>query len=59
MKNLPLSLTIAIWIVGPLWVVGLVALLFGASWEIPAATFAMGILAGLMEWQARRPQKQK
>ena len=54
MNKLPLSLTIAIRAVGSLWVVGIVVLIFGGPWEIVAATFGIGIVAGVVEWLAIR-----
>ena len=57
MNNLPLSLTIAIRAVGSLWVVGLVMLIFGGPWEIVAASFGVGIAAGVVEWLAIRRKR--
>jgi hypothetical protein len=53
-EGLPLALTIAIRVVGSLWVVGIVALVLGAPWEIALAAFSLGIAAGIAEWFLRR-----
>jgi hypothetical protein len=52
MTGLPTSLSIAIWLVGSIWLVAVVGHVLGASQEIVYATFAAGIAAGLAEWLA-------
>jgi hypothetical protein len=55
------SLSIALWLVGSLWVVGLIAYLGDAPGELVIATFAAGLIAGGLELrqavrlQAKRP----
>jgi hypothetical protein len=53
-SGLPASLSIALWLVGSLWVVAIAAHLFGAPREIVHAAFAFGLAAGLLEWWALR-----
>lgn len=54
MAGLPGSLSIALSLVGSIWLVGVVALLVGAPGELVAATFVVGVLAGIAEWRAGR-----
>jgi len=52
MTGLPGSLSIALSLVGSIWLVGVVALLVGAPGELVAATFVLGLVAGFVEWRA-------
>ncbi|MHC2431230.1 hypothetical protein ACVII1_005131 [Bradyrhizobium elkanii] len=52
MTGLPGSLSIALSLVGSIWLVGVVALLIDAPGEPVAATFVFGVLAGFVEWRA-------
>ena len=52
MAELPTSLSIAIWLVGSIWLVAIIGYLVGASREIVYAAFVVGIFAGLVEWVA-------
>ena len=55
MVRLPNSLSIALWLVGSLWVVGLIAYLGDAPGSLVVATFAAGLVAGGLElWTATR-----
>ena len=52
MERLPSSLSIALWLVGTLWIVGLVAYLGGAPGELVIATLVAGLIAGCLELRA-------
>ena len=52
MAELPTSLSIAIWLIGLIWLVAIVGHVLGASQEIVYVTLAAGILAGVVEWIA-------
>ncbi|WP_157863386.1 hypothetical protein [Bradyrhizobium tropiciagri] len=54
MTGLPGSISIALSLVGSIWLVGVVALLVDAPGELVAATFVVGMLVGIAEWQAGR-----
>ncbi|GLK73785.1 hypothetical protein GCM10017643_39030 [Ancylobacter dichloromethanicus] len=54
MGKLPNSLSIAIWLVGSLWIVGYIAYLSDAPGEIVLATFVMGLVAGAIELAAAK-----
>lgn len=54
MGKLPNSLSIAIWLVGSLWIVGYIAYLGDAPGEIVLATFVMGLVAGAIELAAAK-----
>jgi hypothetical protein len=54
MARLPDSLAISLWIVGACWLLALLALLFGLDAEVIWAALLFGVVAGLVEWQARR-----
>jgi hypothetical protein len=54
MTKLPPSLSIALWLVGSIWLVGLLAHVFAAPREIVLATFIVGVLSGVAEWLAVR-----
>ncbi|PDT75291.1 hypothetical protein CO675_21040 [Bradyrhizobium sp. C9] len=51
MTGLPGSLSIALSLVGSIWLVGVVALLVGAPGELVAATFVVGLVTGIAEWR--------
>ncbi|WP_338695498.1 MULTISPECIES: hypothetical protein [unclassified Bradyrhizobium] len=51
MTGLPGSLSIALSLVGSIWLVGVVALWVGAPGEPVAATFVVGLVAGIVEWR--------
>ncbi|WP_213741183.1 hypothetical protein [Bradyrhizobium sp. dw_411] len=50
MDKLPDSLSIALWLVGSLWIVGFIAFLGDAPGSLVAATFVAGLVAGGFEW---------
>jgi hypothetical protein len=52
--RLPNSLAIALWIVGACWLLALLALLFGLDAEVIWAALPFGVVAGFVEWLARR-----
>ena len=54
MGKLPNSLSIAIWLIGSLWIVGYIAYLGDAPGEIVLATFVMGLVAGAIELAAAK-----
>jgi hypothetical protein len=54
MTGLPPSLAIALWLVGSIWTVAVVAHIFDAPHEIVYAALAFGVMAGLVEWLAVR-----
>ncbi|MCC8956618.1 hypothetical protein H8B02_25270 [Bradyrhizobium sp. Pear77] len=56
MTGLPGSLSIALSLVGSIWLVGVVALLVGASGELIAATFVVGLMTGVAEWQGGKAE---
>jgi hypothetical protein len=57
MAKLPPSLAIALWIVGSIWLVALVAHIFDAPHEIVYAALVFGLLAGVAEWLAVKRSK--
>ena len=57
MAGLPLSLVIAIWLVGAMWIVGLIAQFFGLSSDVVWFVLFLGTGAALVEWRARRNKK--
>ena len=57
MAGLPLSLVIAIWLVGAMWIVGLTALFFGFSSDLTWFVLFLGAGAAVVEWRARRNKK--
>jgi len=57
MTPLPLSLAIALWLVGAVWVVALMAYFFDAPGEIVWLILFLGTATGLMEWSDRRRPK--
>lgn len=52
MTGLPGSLSIALPLVGSIWLVGVVALLVGAPGELVAATFVVGLMQRGELWPA-------
>ncbi|WP_155262763.1 MULTISPECIES: hypothetical protein [Bradyrhizobium] len=56
MTGLPGSLSIALSLVGSIWLVGVAALLVDASGELVAATFVLGLVAGFVEWRAGKAE---
>lgn len=54
MTGLPGSLSIALSLVGSIWLVGVVALLVDAPGELVAATFVVGLVTGIAEWRGGR-----
>ena len=57
MAGLPLSLVIAIWLVGAMWIVGLIAQFFGFSSDLVWFVLFLGTGAALVEWRTRRNKK--
>jgi hypothetical protein len=49
MARLPNSLSIALWLTGSLWIVGLIAYLGDATGYLVAATLIAGLIAGGLE----------
>jgi len=54
MARLPASLSIAIWLVGSIWAVAILAHVFDAQHEIVYAALAFGLLAAIIEWLVLR-----
>jgi hypothetical protein len=52
MAELPTSLSVALWLVGSIWLVAIIGHLLGASRDIVYAAFVIGIFAGVAEWIA-------
>ena len=52
MQRLPNSLSIALWLVGSLWIIGLIAYLGDAPGELVIATLVAGLVAGGFELRA-------
>jgi len=52
MDSLPHSLSIAVWLTGSLWIVGLIGYLGDAPTELVIATFFFGLVAGACELRA-------
>ena len=50
MTGLPASLSIALWLVGSLWLIAILAQIFDAPHEIVYAALAFGLIAGVVEW---------
>jgi hypothetical protein len=57
MERLPVSLSIALWIVGSLWALAIISYLFGVSLEWLFPVFALALLSGFAEWVIRRKPK--
>jgi hypothetical protein len=53
MAGLPLSLAIALWLVGAVWVVGLVAYFFDVSSDIIWFVLFLGTGTAVAEWRTR------
>lgn len=56
MMGLPGSLSIALSLVGSIWLVGVVAMLVGAPGELVAATFVIGLVTGVAEWRGGKAE---
>lgn len=54
MAGLPISLIIAIWLVGALWIVGAVAYYFGYPSDLIWFVLFLGTSVALAEWRAIR-----
>jgi hypothetical protein len=54
MGRLPTFLSIALWLLGSIWAVAIVAHVFDAPHEIVYAALAFGLLVGVVEWLALR-----
>jgi hypothetical protein len=54
MSGLPTSLCIGLWLVGSIWIVGLIAYISDAPGHIVWATLLIGAFAGVTEWVIRR-----
>jgi hypothetical protein len=52
MERIPGSLSIAIWLVGSLWIVGFIAYLGDAPGELVIATFIAGLITACLELRA-------
>jgi hypothetical protein len=52
MTGLPTSLSIGLWFVGAIWLVGILAFVNDAPGELVWASFLVGLFAGLAEWLA-------
>jgi hypothetical protein len=52
MTGLPASLSIALWLVGSIWLIAILAHAFDAPSEIVYGAFIVGLLTGLVEWLA-------
>ena len=54
MRNLPLSLVVALWLTGAIWCVVLVVYAFGVDRRVLYATFLVGFVAAFIEGGASR-----
>lgn len=55
MARLPKSLSISLWLVGSLWIIGLIAYLGDAPGSLVVATLVAGLIAGGLElWASTR-----
>lgn len=54
MAGLPLSLVIAIWLVGAMWIVALVSNYFSLSSDLIWSVLFLGTGVALIEWRASR-----
>jgi len=52
--GLPASLAIALWLVGSLWAVGLVAYMLDFPSEVVWLSLGVGIVTGVVEWRLIR-----
>ena len=52
MTGLPLSLRIALWFAGAIWLVAVAVSVFDAPAEIVCGAFFMGLIAAAVEWLA-------
>jgi hypothetical protein len=55
--GLPVSLTIGIWLVGAMWIVGLSAHYFGFSSDLVWFVLFLGTGVALLEWRAAQNRK--
>ena len=53
MARLPSSLSIGLWLVGSIWLVGLLALWFDVAGEVVWTAFLAGLFVAVVEWLAR------
>ncbi|MGY3485252.1 hypothetical protein ACVW1C_003135 [Bradyrhizobium sp. USDA 4011] len=56
MTGLPSSLSIALSLVGSIWLVGVVAPLAGAPGELVGATIVVGLVTGVAEWRGGKAE---
>jgi hypothetical protein len=56
-SKLPPSLSIALWLIGSIWLVALLAHVFDAPREIVFAALIFGLFSGAAEWLALRRRK--
>jgi hypothetical protein len=54
MTRLPPALSIAVWYVAAIWLVALMALLWGASVDIVLVAAIVGAGSGIVEWLSHR-----
>jgi hypothetical protein len=54
MTGVPDSIAIALWCVGSIWVVAIIAYLLDVGGEVVFVTFLVGIVAAATEFLARR-----
>jgi hypothetical protein len=54
MRNLPSSLVIAFWFTGSIWFVATLVHVFGVDRHVLYATFALGLVAAIIEWRTSR-----
>jgi len=52
MTELSPSLSIALWLVGSIWLIAILATIFGVPYKIVHAALAIGLLGGGLEWLA-------
>ena len=52
MTGLPTSLSIAVWLVGAIWLIAIAGRLLGAPADIVLLTLGAGVLTGVAEWIA-------
>jgi hypothetical protein len=57
MARLPTSLSIALWIVGSIWLLAVLAWTFDVSVEYVWAALVFGVFAGVAEWIVREKQR--
>jgi hypothetical protein len=57
MTGLPLSLSIALWFTGSIWVVGIFAYALDVPFEMVLGTAVVGLAGGIAEWIIRMRSK--